>query len=182
MITPKVIETKVVFGPCRLSFPSLFERKKFDGDTGEGKYMVTVLIPKGETETLEAVKTAIEAAKEKGKTQKWDGKLPARNFTLPLMDGDESGDEYMAGHYTLRAKSNTRPAVTDRKGAPIVDEEEIYGGVWAYVSVSLFPYRSAGNSGVGVALNAVRKFKDDEPFGMTSAHDFDGIDDEDEDL
>lgn len=183
MITPKVIQnTKVVFGPCRLSFPSLFEKKKFDGDTGDGKYMVTVLIPKTAKETVDAINTAIEAAKQAGVVSKWSGKQP-KKLTLPLVDGDETDDEYAQGHYTIKAKSNIRPALTDKNGSPIVDEEEIYGGVWALVSVSFYPYNSAGNTGVAVALNAVRKFKDDDPFGQTSAHDFDGIElDDDDDL
>lgn len=181
MITPKFItNTKLVFGPCRLSFPSLFEKKKFDGDTGEGKYMTTVLIPKTATETVEAIKKAFEAAKQEGIVAKWGGKIP-KKLTLPLVDGDESDDEYLQGHYTIKAKSNMRPAITDKDGNQIVDEEEIYGGVWALVSVSFFPYNSAGNTGVAVALSAIRKFKDDEPFGQNSAHDFDDIELDDED-
>ena len=180
MITPKVTETKVVFGPCRLSFPSLFEKKKFDGDTGDGKYMLVALLPKSEKETRDAINLAGEAAKNAGIASKWGGKLP-KKLALPVFDGDESNDEYAQGHYTIRAKSNMRPAVTARDGSPVVDEEEIYGGVWAYVSVTFYPYSTAGNNGVAVALNAVRKFKDDEPFGQSSAHDFDGIDCEDDD-
>lgn len=179
MITPKVTENKVVFGPCRLSFPSLFERKKFDGDTGDGKYMVTALIPKSEKETVDAIKKAIESAKNAGITSKWGGKQP-KKLTLPLIDGDETDDEYSQGCYTIKAKSNMRPAVTGRDKTPIVDNEEIYGGVWAYLSVTFYPYNAAGNNGVAVALNGVMKFKDDEPFGQSSAHDFDDIDNEDD--
>lgn len=181
MITPKVLnDTKVVFGPCRLSFPSLFEKKKFDGDTGDGKYMTTVLIPKEEKETIDAIQKAITAAKTAGITSKWGGKEP-KKLTMPLTDGDDTDDEYQQGHFTIKAKSNMRPPVTGRDKNPIVDEEEIYGGVWAYVSVTFYPYNAAGNNGVAVALNAVQKFKDDDPFGQSSAHDFDDIDGEDAD-
>lgn len=184
MITPKIInETKVVFGPVRLSFPSLFAKKKFDGDTGDGKYMVTALIPKEEKETVDAIRGAINAAKKAGVSGKWNGKTP-KDLTLPLIDGDTYDDEFYTDYYTIKAKSNNRPTVIDRNNQPIADEEEIYGGVWAYLSVSFFPYNAAGNKGVGAALNAVQKFKDDEPFGQNSAHDFDGIgfDDDDDDL
>lgn len=181
MITPRIVnDVKVVFGPCRLSYPSLFEKKKFDGDAGDGKYMATVLIPKNEKETINALNKAIEAAKTAGITAKWKGKLPAK-LALPMVDGDDTDDEYQQGHFTIKAKTSTRPAVTDKKGAPIVDEEEIYGGVWAFVSVTFYAYNAAGNTGVAAALNGVKKFKDDEPFGQSSAHDFDGIDDEDDD-
>lgn len=183
MITPKIVnDVKVIFGPCRLSYPSLFEKKKFDGDAGDGKYMVTVLIPKSEKETINALNNAIEAAKTAGITAKWKGKLPAK-LALPMVDGDDTDDEYQQGHFTIKAKSNMRPAVTDINGNPIVDEEEIYGGVWAFVSVSFYAYNAAGNTGVAATINGVKKFKDDERFGQSSAHDFDGIgiDDEDDD-
>ncbi len=183
MITPKIVnDVKVVFGPCRLSYPSLFEKKKFDGDAGDGKYMVTVLIPKSEKETINALNNAIEAAKAAGITAKWKGKLPTK-LALPMVDGDDTDDEYQQGHFTIKAKSNMRPAVTDINGSPIVDEEEIYGGVWAFVSVSFYAYNAAGNTGVAATINGVKKFKDDERFGQSSAHDFDGIgiDDEDDD-
>ena len=62
MITPKVTETKVVFGPCRLSYAHLFT--KFAPDGGEGKYQTNVLIPKEETETVNAIKQAIEAGRK----------------------------------------------------------------------------------------------------------------------
>ncbi len=187
MTPKKLTETKIVIGPCRLSYPNLFERKKFDGDTGEGKYMVTVLIPKSADgkDTVEAIRECIEAAKTAGASSKWQGKTP-KKLSLPLVDGDESDDEYIQGHYTIKAKSNMRPTVLDRKRQPIVDQEEIYGGVWAYVSISFFPYDAAGNKGVAVALNSVMKFKDDDPFGGSdSALDFDGIEfdaEDDDDL
>ena len=181
MITPQIInDTKVVFGPCHLSFPHLFAKKKFDGDTGDGKYMVTVMIPKKEKETINAINKAIETAKAAGIAKKWGGKEP-RKLTLPLMDGDDANDELMHGHYTIKAKSNMRPGVLDKERNPIVDEEEIYGGMWAVVSVTFFPYNAAGNTGVGVALNGVVKFKDDERFGQSADHDFDNIDLEDDD-
>ena len=48
MIDPKVVnDTKVIFGPCRLSYTHVFEKYSPDGD-GEGKFMTNVLIPKSE--------------------------------------------------------------------------------------------------------------------------------------
>lgn len=182
MITPKIInETKVLFGPVRLSFPSLFTKKKFDGDTGDGKYMVTALIPKDETETVSAIRKAIANAEKAGTGSKWGGKAP-KDLQQPLVDGDTYDDEFYEDYYTVRAKTNNRPAVVDRNNAPIVDEEEIYGGVWAYLSVTFFPYNAGGNKGVGAALNSVKKFKDDEPFGQNSAHDLDDFGDDEDDL
>ena len=183
MIDPKLNGNKVVFGPCRLSYTHLFEKHSFDG-TGEGKYSTNVLIPKTEKKTIAAREKAIEAAKSQGILSKWGGKEP-RKFTSPLGDGDEREDENYHGMCFINAKSNTRPGVVDAKGAPITDEEDIYSGVWAYVSVAFYPYSVSGNSGVACGLNNVMKYKDDERFGgnASASSDFaellDNEDDED---
>lgn len=181
MITPKVIDTKVVFGPCRLSYTHVFSKYAPDGATDGGKYMTNILIPKKEKETVEAIKRAIEAAKRAGIVSKWGGKEP-KKLDLCLRDGDEKDDEVYAGHYYVNAKSNTRPGIVDRNKAPIVDEEEVYSGVWAIASVTFYAYDTNGNRGVACGLNNLMKFKDDEKLGgRTSAeNDFADIDNEDD--
>lgn len=187
MITPTVKDTKVVFGPCRLSYTHVFNKYAPDGNADAGKYMTNVLIPKDEKETVKAIKQAIEAAKKAGITSKWGGKEP-KNLDLPLRDGDtekEDDTTYENCHY-LNAKSNTRPGICDKNRNPITDEEEIYSGVYAYVSVSFYPYDKNGNRGIACGLNNIMKFKDGERLGgRTSAeNDFADIDsfDEDDDL
>ena len=86
----------------------------------------------------------------------------------------------------MNAKSNTRPGVVDRKKVPIVDEEEVYSGVWAIVSVTFYGYDVSGNKGVACGLNNIMKFKDDDHLGgrVSAESDFgdlEGIDDEDDD-
>lgn len=185
MIDPKVVnDTKVIFGPCRLSYTHVFEKYTPD-DGGEGKYMTNVLIPKSEKKTIEAIKKAIEAAKKAAIVAKWGGKEP-KKLDMALRDGDEKDDEVYEDHYYVNAKSNTRPGVVDRKKVPIVDKEEVYSGVWAIVSVSFYGYDVSGNKGVACGLNNIMKFKDDDHFGsrVSAESDFgdlDGIDDEDDD-
>lgn len=157
----------VVFGPCRLSYTHLFAKYSMTGGAGaaDGKYMTNVLIPAGEKETVKALQDAIEAAKRKGITAKWQGKEP-RELALPLHDGDDKdGDEVYAGHYYINAKCATRPGVVDMNLAPIMDEDEIYSGVWAYVSVTFYPYSTNGKRGVAAGLNNVMKYKDGERLG-----------------
>lgn len=181
MITPKLNDTKVVIGPCRLSYTHLFEKHSFDGDPDKGKYSTNILIPKKETETVKAVNAAIEAAKKAAMSSKWGGKCP-KNLTSPLRDGDDMDDDVYAGHWFLNAKCSTRPGVVDRNRAPIVDEEEIYSGVWAIVSVTFFGFDVNVNKGIACGLNNVMKFKDDERLGgRTSAEsDFADIEEEDD--
>lgn len=186
MITP-VIKNEgrtVVFGPCRLSYTHLFSKYSPDGDPESGKYMTNVLLPKKEKETVKAIQDAIEAAKRMGIVSKWGGKEP-KKLDLPLRDGDEKDDETYADHYYVNAKASTRPGVIGRDKAPIVDEDEMYSGVWAIVSVTFYPYEVSGNRGVAVGLNNVMKFKDDTRLGGRSSaeSDFADIDmEDDEDL
>ncbi|MGM9688187.1 MAG: DUF2815 family protein [Alloprevotella sp.] len=184
MITPKVSENKVVFGPCRLSYVHVFEKYTQEGDSGDGKYSTAVLIPKEEKETLKAIEQAVEAAKKAAVLSRWGGKVP-KKLEMPLRDGDEkenAGEEYRNCFY-LNAKSGSRPGVCDRNKVPITDEEEMYSGVWAYVSVVFYGYDVSGNRGVACGLNHLMKFKDDERFGGRSSaeEDFAGIDCEDDD-
>ena len=185
MITPQVKENKVIFGPCRLSYTHVFNRYNPDGDQADGKYMTNVLIPKDEKETIAAINKAIDVAKKQAIVSKWGGKEP-KKLDMPLRDGDEKDDENYEGHLFVNAKSNTRPGIVDRKKVPIVDEEEIYSGVWAIVSITFFGYDKNGNRGVACGLNNIMKFKDDEHFGsrVSAESDFGGVDfdDDDDDL
>ena len=182
MITPKVLDNKVVFGPCRLSYTHVFEKYNPDGNNEDGKYMTNVLIPKSEKATVKALQQAIEAAKKSAIVGKWGGKEP-KKLDLPLRDGDEKDDELYEGHYYVNAKCSTRPGIVDKDNSPITDEEEIYSGVWCYVSVTFYGYDVSGNRGVACGLNNIRKFKDDEHLGgRTSAeNDFGDIDDDEDD-
>ena len=182
MIKPIVKENKVVFGPCRLSYTHVFAKYAPDGDTDNGKYMTNVLIPKDEAETIKAIKEAIEAAMKSAIVSKWNGKEP-KKLDMPLRDGNEKDDDGIyEDKFYLNAKSTTRPGIVDKHKVPIVDEEEMYSGVWAVVSVTFFGYDVSGNRGVACGLNNLMKFKDDEHLGgrVSAETDFAGIDDEDD--
>lgn len=183
MITPTVKETKVVFGPCRLSYTHVFNKYVPDGET-DGKYMTNVLIPKSEKETIKAIQQAIDAAKKSGIVSMWGGKEP-KKLEMPLRDGDEKedGNEVYEDHFFVNAKSKTRPGVIDKHKSPIVDEDEIYSGVYAIVSVSFYAYDVNGNKGVACGLNNIMKFKDGERLGgrASADSDFADLDMEDDD-
>jgi len=182
MITPKVNDTKVVFGPCRLSYTHVFEKYVPDGTDEKGKFMTNVLIPKSEKETVKALQQAIEAAKKNAIASKWGGKEP-KKLDLPLRDGDDKDDENYEDMWYVNAKCNTRPGIVDKNLNPITDEEEIYSGVWCYVSVTFYGYDVSGNRGIACGLNNLKKFKDDDKFGgrVSAESDFGDLDDEDDD-
>lgn len=186
MITPIVKENKVVFGPCRLSYTHLFSKYAPDGDAANGKFMTNVLIPKEEKVTIKAIQQAIEAGKKAGIVSKWGGKEP-KKLDMPMHDGDtdKDDDEVYAGHYFINAKCATRPGIVDKNKTPIVDEDDIYSGVWAIVSVTFYGYDVSGNRGVACGLNNVMKFKDGERLGGRSSADSDFADldlEDDDDL
>ena len=151
--------------------------------------MTNVLIPKSEKETIKALQKAIETAKQSAIVSKWKGKEPSK-LDLPLRDGDEKDPEkdpdgVFANHFYVNAKSNTRPGIVDKNKAPIVDEDDIYSGVWAIVSVSFYGYEASGNRGVACGLNNIMKYKDDERLGgrASAESDFADLDmEDDEDL
>lgn len=185
MITPIVKDTKVVFGPCRLSYTHVFSKYAPNDDTANGKYMTNVLIPKEEKETIAALQQAIEAAKKAAIVSKWSGKEP-KKLDMPLHDGDtDKEDDTYEGHLYVNAKSNTRPGIVDKNKAPIVDEDDIYSGVWAIMSVTFYGYDKNGKRGVACGLNNIMKYKDDERLGgrASAESDFADLDmEDDEDL
>lgn len=164
--------TKVITGKVRLSYVHVFQPQSIDG--GEEKYSTSILIPKEDKETLRKIKTAIEAAKELGKSQ-WGGKIPA-NLKLPLRDGDEErpDDEAYAGHYFINASSKTKPGIAKPIGKTpdgktkfeeITDSTEVYSGCYARVSINFYPFNKNGNRGIAVGLNNIVKVQDGEPLG-----------------
>ena len=170
--------TQIVTGKVRLSYAHLF--KPYAQNLGqEPKYSVTILIPKTDTVTKANIDRAIEAAKQEGVTNKWGGQMPLV-VKIPVHDGDGArqngqpfGDE-CKGHWVLTVSSKQAPAVVDQAVQPILDQSEVYSGMYARVSINFFAYNSSGNNGIGAGLNNVQKLADGEPLGgrTTAAEDF----------
>lgn len=119
-------KTKVITGVnTRLSYFHGWEPVSING--GTEKYSVSVLIPKNDTETVNAINAAIDAAIEEG-TAKFGGKKPNKAaIKLPLRDGDiERDDEAYKGHWFINANSTTAPQIVDRAVKPILDRAEVY--------------------------------------------------------
>lgn len=159
----KIKDTSVRLGEVRFSYTAVFQPKKNDDGT-PSKYGVCIIIPKEDTETVNLVKEAIDAAKQRGKLEKWGGKIPA-NVKSCLRDGDidREDDEAFAGCYFLNASSRNKPGVKvleDGVVSDALDEEDFYSGCYGAVTLDFFPYESSGNKGVGAGLNNVIKTRD----------------------
>lgn len=173
----KIKDTSVRLGEVRFSYTAVFQPKKNDDGT-PSKYGVCIIIPKEDTETVNLVKEAIDAAKQHGKLEKWGGKIPA-NVKSCLRDGDidREDDEAFAGCYFLNASSRNKPGVKvleDGVVSDALDEEDFYSGCYGAVTLDFFPYESSGNKGVGAGLNNVIKTRDGDRLsgGRSADEDF----------
>ena len=179
--------TKVITGVCTFSYLNCWEPKAIEG--GKPKFSVSLVIPKSDTRTVEKIRSAIKAAYEEGASKlKGSGKsVPALSaIRTPLRDGDKDrpDDEVYKGCWFINANSKTAPQVVDRHVQPIIDRSEIYSGVYARVSISLYAFSVNGNKGVACGLGNIQKIRDGEPLGghTNASNDFDAVDDGDEDF
>lgn len=160
--------TEFVTGEARLSYPSVFKPSSNDKFGGEPKYQTDVLIPKTDTATLQRLQEAFAAAVDLGSQTKWPGKSPKLTVMDVLKDGDEKGDDNYAGCWYLTPKSNEgyAPEIVDNKGNPIINQTEIYGGVYARVLINFFTYNFNNmRQGVSCSLGAIQKLRDGDSFG-----------------
>lgn len=174
-------KTKVITGKnTRLSYFHGWEPVSINN--GPEKYSVSVLIPKDDKETIDAINTAIDSAIEEG-IAKFGGKKPNKAaIKLPLRDGDsERDDEAYKGHYFINANSNTPPQIVDKNVNPILDRSEVYSGCYGRVSLSFYAFNSNGNKGIACGLGNIQKIRDGEPLGgkTTAADDFTSVSDDD---
>ena len=163
--------TKVVTGVVRLSYANVWEPASINGS--KPKYSVSLIIPKDDKATVDAINRAVENAIKDG-AAKFGGKIPPRgSLKLPLRDGDaERDDEAYKGSYFVNANSTTAPQIVDRQVQPILDRGEIYSGCFARVSVNFYAFNSNGNRGIACGLGNIQKIRDGDPLGgKTSAAD-----------
>lgn len=175
------MSTKVITGKVRASFVHVFEPQSVNGS--EPKYSCSFIIPKSDTDTIAAIKAAIEQAKQDG-IAKFGGKIPP-NMKLPLRDGDvdRPDDPNYANCYFVNANSKERPGIVDRRRVPITDPLELYSGCYVRASINFFAFNTNGNRGIAAGLGNVQKWCDGEPLnGRVRAEDeFDALDTDDDD-
>lgn len=161
--------TSTVIGPIRVAYQQLLTPQAQNG-SGEKKFSLTMHIPKSNPLLKQSIEAAIEAATQEGLQSKWNGAAPP-NPVIPIYDGDglrPNGEKFSAecrGNYVMTASSKSKPEVVDIALQPIINESEIYNGMYAYVSINFFAYSRSGKKGIGCGLNSVMKYQDGEPLG-----------------
>ncbi|WP_332835617.1 DUF2815 family protein [Paenibacillus phocaensis] len=161
--------TNVTTGQVRLSFVHLFQPHA-NQPGQEPKYSTTILIPKSDVATMQRINAAIEAAAQKGVAGIWNGARPPQLKT-PIWDGDgvrQNGEPFgpeCKGHWVLTASSKQQQAIVDVNLNPIINQSEVYSGMYARVNINFFPFSNSGNRGIGAGLGPVQKLADGEPLG-----------------
>ena len=167
---------KVITGKdTRWSYANVWEPKSING--GVPKFSVSLIIPKSDKKTIEAIKKAIQAAYKEGESKlKGNSRSvpPLESIKTPLRDGDTErpDDEAYANSYFLNANSTTQPGIVDANVQPILTRSEVYSGVYGRASINFYAFNSNGNRGIARGLNNLQKIRDGEPLGSrTSAED-----------
>lgn len=165
-------DTQVVTGEVRLSFVHIFEPAKVSESDKEAKYGCTIIIPKSDTKTINAIKAAIQKAAEKGKDKHFNGRVPT-NVTHTLQDGDTATDDMgdlkkikypeYENSMVMRLSTKFKPKVLDANRNEVIDPTQVYSGVYGRVSLTCFAYSGDGRRGVSAALNNVMITRDGEP-------------------
>lgn len=174
-------KTKVITNLVRFSYLHVFEKVKQEGDTdSDGKYSVSLIIPKSDKETIKCIREAINNAKESAIKEKWNGKNVAVKESEVLHDGDEERpeDSAYANSYFLSAKCNTQPGLIDAYKNEITDSRVLYSGCYGRASVTIYGFNVNGKKGIAVGLNNLQKLKEGEPLGGRASAQDDFDDDE----
>lgn len=185
-MTNYINKTKVITGvKTRWSYANVWEPKSING--GTPKFSVSLIIPKNDTETVNKVKAAIQAAYSEGESKlKGNSRsVPALSaIKTPLRDGDleRPGDETYKNCYFINANSSTAPGIVDAACQPILERSEVYSGVYGRASINFYAFNSNGNKGIACGLNNLQKLADGESLGGKSraADDFAGFETDDD--
>lgn len=181
----KAKTTRIITGKVRFSYANVFVPTAIE-ENQEKKYNVSILIPKTDKKTIEAVNAAVANAIEVGKSKLTDktGKVNKATLKLPLRDGDVERPEEEAyrGHMFFNASSTRKPGIVDADRLEIISAEEFYSGCYGRASINFYAFNASGNKGVAAGLQNLQKLADGERLdGMTSAED-DFADDFEDDL
>lgn len=168
----------IVTGEVRLSYTKLFTPETPQGG-GDPVYSVTILIPKTDIATKQAIDNAIQQVANEALATTFKGNMPP-NLNSAIHDGDgvrptdgrPYGDE-CKGCWVVSAKSKTKPEVVDANVQPVLSPTAVYSGCYGRVSLNLYAYNNK-RMGVGIGLGNVQKLRDGEPLGggTTAKQDF----------
>lgn len=157
----------ITTGKVRASYVNIFQPRVPEGG-GEAKYSLTLLIPKTDVATLNAIYAEIEKAKQEGAQKVFSGAVPPM-CKIPLHDGDgfrpsgEAFGEECRGCMVMTASARLQPSIVGLDMQTILNPADVYSGCYVRANINFFAYNTNGNKGIGCGLNAVQKIEDGEP-------------------
>lgn len=174
---------RITIGKVRFSYLNVFEAK--ETPNGEKKYSVSLIIPKKDTKTIEAINKAISDVIAESQAKL--GTSNKAKLRIPLRDGDvdKEEDEAYQNSYFINASNKRQPVVVDNHNNKILDPDEVYSGCYGFACISFFAYNSNGNKGVGCCIEAIQKTNDGESLGGGAVNPdavFKPVDDDDDDF
>lgn len=158
----------ITTGKVRASYVHIFQPRALENG-GDPKYSVTLLIPKTDTQMINAIFAEIEKAKQEGAQKVFNGSIPPM-CRIPIYDGDgvrpSSGEpfgEECKGHMVMTASAKQKPSIVGLDMVEIINPAEVYSGCYIRANINFYAYSSNGNKGIGCGLNAVQKIEDGDP-------------------
>ena len=190
IINPKDNSVTLRLRDVRLSFPSLWEKKKWP-DTPEErlKYEAIFLIKEGSPEFKLATEAVAHITKEVHKNRRLDpSKVCFRDTDGKLDKMGEPMEGYGKGIWELKAADTSPPQVVDHDLTPLrAGSSRPYAGCYVNATVRLYGWNNPkGGIGISANLRAVQFYRDGEAFGSGGGVDvedeFDVVELADEDL
>lgn len=157
----------ITTGKVRASYVNIFQ-PRVPENGGEPKYSLTLLIPKTDMATLNAIYAEIERAKQEGAQKVFNRAVPPM-CRIPLHDGDgfrpsgEAFGEECRGCMVMTASARLQPSIVGLDMQAIINPADVYSGCYVRANINFFAYNTNGNKGIGCGLNAVQKIEDGEP-------------------
>lgn len=171
----------------RAMFVHLREARKIDpsNENEKAKYSMSLVFDKAAQQTTEFQR--MKAAVEKVADTKW-GEMPKKLKSpfITVEDLEKVPDGMGDDDIMVRLNSTTKPQVVDRNVDEIIDDSQLYSGMYALSNVQCYAWEhKQGGKGVSFGLGPVQKTRDGEPLGAAPkpAKDaFAALPEEDDDL
>ena len=148
---------RIVSPVGRLSFPALFVPEVNQNNPNAPAKYSTVVVFDEDTDISSIEEIIAEATKAT-----FGDDAPA-NLRNPIRDGSEKahlGDPFGPGKKFVTVKSNFQPGIVGADLQPVLDQSEVYPGVYARVQMHAYGYDQNGNRGIALGLDNVQKIKD----------------------
>jgi hypothetical protein len=175
MSEKKLNPSRIILSNVRLSYVNLLHPKTTIDDKGKEscKYSVQVHLPKTDKKGVALLDMAIKFAIDSNKAAlaNKNGVIPS-SMKRPKRDGDTDeaymGDPIYKGVWVINASNKKKPGIVDRYNNAIANEEMVYSGVYANISLTIAAFTQEGK-GIGAYVNNVQIIKDGERLDGTMA-------------